>query len=40
MLDWRESLTKYCKDYYNEKWWRDEDYKGRPLKEYNRLTKL
>lgn len=40
MLDWRESLSKYCKDYYNEKWWRDEDYKGRPLKEYNRLTNL
>jgi hypothetical protein len=38
MLDWRESLDKYCKSYYSEKWWRDEDYKGSPLKEYNRLT--
>lgn len=37
MLDWRDTLKAYCNKYDAEKWWRDEDYKGSPLKEYNRL---
>ena len=36
--DWRETFAHYCASFHKEVWWRDADYKGRPLPKYHALT--
>ena len=38
-LDWRVKYKQYCDKYSKENWWREQDYKGKPLSEYNKLLK-
>ena len=38
-LDWRERYSKISSQYKKENWWRDNDFKGKPLSEYNKLIK-
>lgn len=36
-LDWRDRYAKYTKPYVDANWWREDDYRGRPLPEYDKL---
>jgi hypothetical protein len=36
-LDWRENFSSYINKYIKESWWRQEDYKGKPLTKYYSL---
>ena len=38
-LDWREKYKTITSQFAKENWWRDSDYKGKPLSEYNKLIK-
>ena len=38
-LDWRDRYKTVISQFANENWWRDNDYKGKPLSEYNKLIK-
>jgi hypothetical protein len=38
-LDWREKYKAYSSRFVKENWWRDNDYKGKPLSEYSKLIK-
>ena len=38
-LDWRERYKTYSSRFNKENWWRDNDYKGKPLSEYGKLIK-
>lgn len=38
-LDWREKYKPIISQFAKENWWRDSDYKGKPLSEYNKLIK-
>ena len=38
-LDWRLKFEKFTKSYAKENWWREKDYSGKPLSEYQRLIK-
>lgn len=33
-IDWRQKFSTYCKQFHSETWWRQEDYKGKPLPKY------
>lgn len=36
-LDWREQFKNHTRNYTKEPWWRNEDYKGKPLMKYYSL---
>jgi hypothetical protein len=37
LLEWRDLFEKYTEKFHFEDWWRDNDYKGKPLDKYNIL---
>ena len=39
LLDWRDKFETFAKLHTKENWWRDKDYSGKPLSEYQRLIK-
>jgi hypothetical protein len=39
LLDWRSKFDSFTKAYEKENWWREKDYSGKPLTEYQRLIK-
>jgi hypothetical protein len=36
-LDWRQMFSSFVNKYKTEPWWRDEDYRGKPLQKYYSL---
>ena len=39
MLDWREKFEPFTNLAKKDNWWRQKDYNGKPLSEYQRLIK-
>jgi len=37
LLDWRNRFETYVSRFHHENWWRDEDYKGKSLSQYDKL---
>jgi hypothetical protein len=39
MLDWRERFKEYCEKYHEDTWWRNKDYNGKYLSEYDKILR-
>jgi hypothetical protein len=40
LLDWRDLYSEIVKSFETERWWRDEDYRGAPLKKYKEISSV
>lgn len=38
LLDWRDLYSDILKTFESESWWRDNDYRGSPLKKYREIV--